>query len=88
MSNFACEIYRYFGLIDEAMAAGERALQLIRHLLTASRWWPLFTGKWAALMTRSRYKKSQDTRSSRVPFGLAITYEQNEPPGGSDGRNY
>ena len=28
VSNFACEIYRYFGLIDEAMAAGERSLQL------------------------------------------------------------
>ena len=28
VSNFACEIYRYFGLIDEAMASGERSLQL------------------------------------------------------------
>ncbi len=28
VSNFACEFYRYFGLFDEAAAAGERALQL------------------------------------------------------------
>ena len=28
VSNFACELYRYFGLNDEAIAAGERALQL------------------------------------------------------------
>jgi len=28
VSNFACELYRYFGLTDEAIAAGERALQL------------------------------------------------------------
>src|SRR5262249_37281535 len=28
VSNFACQIYRYFGLTDEAMAAGERSLQL------------------------------------------------------------
>jgi serine/threonine-protein kinase len=28
VSNFACELYRYFGLYDEAIAAGERALQL------------------------------------------------------------
>src|SRR6266508_2146199 len=28
VNNFACELYRYFGLYDEAIAAGERALQL------------------------------------------------------------
>jgi tetratricopeptide (TPR) repeat protein len=28
VNNFACELYRYFGLHDEAIAAGERALQL------------------------------------------------------------
>ncbi len=28
VNNSACELYRYFGLYDEAVAAGERALQL------------------------------------------------------------
>jgi adenylate cyclase len=28
VNNFACELYRYFGLYDEAIEAGERALQL------------------------------------------------------------
>ena len=85
VSNFACEIYRYFGLIDEAMAAGERSLQLDPTFLYSE---PLLAALYREMGrfddAIALYKKSQDL-SGRVPFGLAITYAQNEPPGGSEG---
>src|SRR5207237_10424828 len=74
MSNFACEIYRYFGLIDEAMAAGERSLQLDPTFLYGE---PLLAALYREMGrfddAIALYKKSQEM-SGRVPFGLAITY--------------
>lgn len=74
MSNFACEIYRYFGLIDEAIVAGERALQLDPTFLYGE---PLLAALYREMgrfdEAIALYKKSQDL-SGRVPFGLAITY--------------
>ena len=74
VSNFACEIYRYFGLIDEAMAAGERALQLDPTFVYGE---PLLAALYREMGrfddAIALYKKSQDI-SGRVPFGLAITY--------------
>jgi serine/threonine-protein kinase len=74
VSNFACEIYRYFGLIDEAMAAGERALQLDPTFAYGE---PLLAALYREMGrfddAIALYKKSQDI-SGRVPFGLAITY--------------
>jgi TolB-like protein len=75
VNNFACELYRYFGLYDEAMVAGERALQLD----------PTFAHygepALAALYREmgrfddaiALYKKTQDF-TGRPGFGLAITY--------------
>jgi len=74
VSNFACELYRYFGLIDEAMAAGERSLQLDPTFLYSE---PLLAALYREMGrfddAIDLYKKSQDL-SGRVPFGLAITY--------------
>ena len=74
VSNFACEIYRYFGLIDEAMIAGERALQLDPTFAYGE---PLLAALYREMSRFDEaialYKKSQDI-SGRVPFGLAITY--------------
>ena len=74
VSNFACEIYRYFGLIDEAMAAGERALQLDPTFAYGE---PLLAALYREMGrfddAIGLYKKSQAI-SGRVPFGLAITY--------------
>jgi serine/threonine-protein kinase len=74
VSNFACEIYRYFGLIDEAMIAGERALQLDPTYAYGE---PLLAALYREMGrfddAIALYKKSQDI-SGRVPFGLAITY--------------
>jgi adenylate cyclase len=75
VSNFACELYRYFRLYDEAIVAGERALQLD----------PTFAHygepALAALYREmgrfddaiALYKKAQDF-TGRPGFGLAITY--------------
>ena len=74
VSNFASEIYRYFGLIDEAMVAGERALQLDPTFAYGE---PLLAALYREMGRYddaiALYKKSQDI-SGRVPFGLAITY--------------
>ena len=73
MSNFACEIYRYFGLIDEAIAAGERGLQLDPTFAYE----PLLVALYRELGrfddAIALYEKSQNI-SGRAPFGLAITY--------------
>ena len=75
VSNFACELYRYFGLYDEATAAGERALQLD----------PTFAHygepALAALYREmgrfddaiALYRKAREF-TGRPGFGLAITY--------------
>jgi TolB-like protein len=74
VSNFACEIYRYFGLINEAMAAGERALQLDPTFAYGE---PLLAALYREMGrfddAIALYKKSQDI-SGRIPFGLAFTY--------------
>jgi TolB-like protein/Tfp pilus assembly protein PilF len=74
VSNFACEIYRYFGLINEAKAAGERALQLDPTFAYGE---PLLAALYREMGrfddAIALYKKSQDI-SGRVPFGLAFTY--------------
>jgi tetratricopeptide (TPR) repeat protein len=75
VSNFACELYRYFGLYDEAITAGERALQLD----------PTFAHygepALAALYREmgrfddaiALYEKAREF-TGRPGFGLAITY--------------
>ena len=75
VNNFACELYRYFGLYDEAIAAGERALQLD----------PTFAHygepALAALYREmgrfddaiALYEKAREF-TGRPGFGLAITY--------------
>ena len=75
VNNFACELYRYFGLYDEAIEAGERALQLD----------PTFAHygepALAALYREmgrfddaiALYEKAREF-TGRPGFGLAITY--------------
>jgi adenylate cyclase len=75
VSNFACELYRYFGLYDEAIAAGERALQLDP---TFAHWGEPALAALYREMGRFDdaivlYKKAQDF-TGRPGFGLAITY--------------
>ena len=75
VSNFACELYRYFGLYDEAFAAGERALQLDP---TFAHWGEPALAALYREMGRfddaiALYKKAQDF-TERPGFGLAITY--------------
>ena len=75
VSNFACEIYRYFGLYDEAIAAGERALQLDPTFVHYGE--PLLAALYREMGrfddAISLYKKAQDF-TGRPGFGLAITY--------------
>ncbi|PYI75757.1 MAG: hypothetical protein DMF01_06720 [Verrucomicrobia bacterium] len=75
VSNFACELYRYFRLYDEAIAAGERALQLDP---TFAHWGEPALAALYREMGRfddaiALYKKAQDF-TERPGFGLAITY--------------
>ncbi|PYL67081.1 MAG: hypothetical protein DMF28_09980 [Verrucomicrobia bacterium] len=74
VSNFACEIYRYFGLADEAIAAGERASQLDPTFVYGE---PLLAALYREMGrfddAIALYKKAQRI-SGRLAFGLAITY--------------
>src|SRR5438128_12559640 len=74
VSNFACEIYRYFGLHDEAIAAGELGLQLDPAFAYGE---PLLAALYREMGrfddAIALYKKAQSI-SGRVAFGLAITY--------------
>jgi serine/threonine-protein kinase len=75
VSNFACELYRYFGLYDEAIAAGERALQLDP---TFAHWGEPALAALYREMGRfddaiALYSKAQ-VFTGRPGFGLAITY--------------
>ena len=75
VSNFACELYRYFGLYDEATTAGERALQLDP---TFAHWGEPSLAALYREMGRfddaiALYKQAQDF-TGRPGFGLAITY--------------
>ncbi len=75
VNNFACELYRYFGLYDEAMAAGQRALQL------DPRFAHYGEPSLAALYREmgrfddaiELYEKAREF-TGRPGFGLAITY--------------
>jgi len=75
VSNFACELYRYFGLYDERSRPESARCSLIQHLPTmANRCSQRCIGRWGASMTRLQlYKKAQDF-TGRPGFGLAITY--------------
>jgi tetratricopeptide (TPR) repeat protein len=74
VSNFACEIYRYFGLYDEAIAAGERALQLDPTFVYGE---PLLAALYREMGrfddAIALYKRAQNI-SGRAAIGLAITY--------------
>src|SRR5213076_1831090 len=75
VNNFACELYRYFGLYDEATAAGERALQLDS---TFAHWGEPALAALYREMGRfddaiALYEKAQEF-TGRPGFGLAITY--------------
>ena len=74
MSNFACELYRYFGMHDEAIAAGERALQLDPTFAYGE---PLLAALYREMgrfdEAIALYKKAEGLRG-RAGFGLAITY--------------
>ena len=80
VSNFACEIYRYFGLHDEAIAAGERALQLDPAFAYGE---PLLAASYREMgrfgEAIALYKKAESV-SGRVAFGLAITYARMDRP--------
>jgi tetratricopeptide (TPR) repeat protein len=75
VNNSACELYRYFGLYDEAIAAGERALQLDPTFIHYGE--PLLAALYREMGrfddAISLYKKAQDF-TGRPGFGLAITY--------------
>jgi serine/threonine-protein kinase len=75
VNNFACELYRYFGLYDEATAAGERALQLDP---TFAHWGEPALAALYREMGRfddaiALYEKAREF-TGRPGFGLAITY--------------
>ena len=75
VSNFACEIYRYFGLYDEAIAAGERALQLDPTFMAYGE--PLLAALYREMgrfdEAIALYEKARSF-TGRPGFGLAITY--------------
>jgi adenylate cyclase len=74
VNNAACELYRYFGLYDQAVAAGERALQLDP---TFSYGEPLLAALYREIGRYNEaielYEKAQSI-NGRPAFGLAITY--------------
>jgi tetratricopeptide (TPR) repeat protein len=61
VNNSACELYRYFGLHDEAIAAGNARCNSMRHFSMASRYWRHSIARWGASMRRLR-----STRRRRV----------------------
>jgi tetratricopeptide (TPR) repeat protein len=75
VNNFACELYRYFGLYDEAMAAGERALQLDPTFAHYGE--PLLAALYREMgrfdEAIALYEKAREF-TGRPGFGLAITY--------------
>ena len=74
MNNAACELYRYFGLYDEALAAGERALQLDPAFIFGE---PLLAALYREMgrfdEAIALYQRAEII-SVRPAFGHAITY--------------
>jgi TolB-like protein/lipopolysaccharide biosynthesis regulator YciM len=75
VSNFACELYRYFGLYDEATVAGERALQLDPTFAHYGE--PALAALYREMgrfdEAIALYEKAREF-TGRPGFGLAITY--------------
>jgi len=75
VNNFACELYRYFGLYDEAIAAGERALQLDPTFAHYGE--PALAALYREMgrfdEAIALYEKTREF-TGRPGFGLAITY--------------
>src|SRR5437762_1737975 len=75
VSNFACEIYRYFGLYDEAIAAGERAVQLDPAFMAYGE--PALAALYREMgrfdEAIALYEKARSF-TGKPGFGLAITY--------------
>ena len=75
VNNFACELYRYFGLYDEAMAAGQRALQLDPRFAHYGE--PSLAALYREMGRFDEaielYEKAREF-TGRPGFGLAITY--------------
>jgi TolB-like protein len=80
VNNAACELYRYFGLYDEAFAAGERALQLDPAFIFGE---PLLAALYREMgrfeEAIALYKKAEII-SARPAFGHAVTYAKMNRP--------
>ena len=80
MNNAACELYRYFGLYEEAIAAGERALQLDPAFIFGE---PLLAALYREMgrfdEALALYQKAEII-SARPAFGHAITYAKMNRP--------
>ncbi len=80
VNNSACELYRYFGLYDEAMAAGERALELDPAFVFGE---PLLGALYREMGQFDKaielYAKAQRL-NGRPGFGIAITYARMDRP--------
>src|SRR6185369_10643636 len=74
VNNAACELYRYFGLYDEAIAAGERSLQLDPAFIYGE---PLLAALYREMGRYDEaiglYEKAQIV-TARPAFGHAITF--------------
>jgi len=80
VNNSACELYRYFGLYDEAMAAGERALELDPAFVYGE---PLLGALYREMGQFDKaielYAKAERL-NGRPGFGIAITYARMDRP--------
>jgi tetratricopeptide (TPR) repeat protein len=80
VNNAACELYRYFGLYDEAIAAGERAVQLDPAFIYGE---PLLAALYREMgffdEAIALYEKAEII-SGRPAFGHAITFAKMNRP--------
>jgi len=81
VNNAACELYRYFGLYDEALAAGQRALQLDPAFVFFGE--PLLAALYREMgrfeEAIALYEKAESI-TGRAAFGLAVTYAKMNRP--------